>query len=301
MTVTMDQTAAEHLFVTAQDGLKLHAVRYGPAASSALPVVCLPGLSRTTADFDELAVALATDRSQPRPVFAFDYRGRGRSEYDRNPANYSLPVELADVIAVLTALGIGPAVFVGTSRGGLILMLLATARPGAIAGAVLNDIGPVIDGKGLMRIKGYVGKMPTPRNYAEGAEILRRLFDAQFPKTDAAGWLAAAQRNWEERGGRLVPTYDVKLARALKDLDPEQAVPTLWQEFDALAHVPVMVMRGANSDILSAETVAAMQARRADLDVLIVPDQGHPPYLAEPDVIGSIAKFITRCEAGRHR
>ncbi len=296
-----DGDHAESIFVTAPDGLKLHVVRYGPSVSPALPVVCLPGLTRTAADFEMLAVALATDRVQPRRVLALDYRGRGRSEYDRDPANYNLAVELADVIAVLTALGTGPAVFVGTSRGGLLAMLLASARPTAIAGVVLNDIGPVIDGKGLMRIKSYVGRMPQPKSFAEGAEILRRLFDAKFPKIDAAGWLAAAQRAWNERDGRLVPTYDPKLASTLKGIEPEQPAPALWKEFDALAGVPVMVIRGANSDILAAETVAAMRARRADLETRVVPDQGHAPLLAEADVIGDIAKFAARCdEARRH-
>ena len=295
----LDGGAARSLFVTAPDGLKLHVACYGGPISDVLPVVCLPGLTRTVADFEELAVALATDRAQPRQVFALDYRGRGRSDYDRDAANYSLPVELGDVIAVLTALGIGPAVFVGTSRGGLIAMGLAVARPTALAGVVLNDIGPVIEGKGLMWIKGYVGRMPVPRNFAEGAEILRRLFDAQFPKLDAAGWLKAAQRTWQERNGRLDPIYDVRLANTLKEIGPEQPPPALWKEFDALAGVPVMAVRGANSDILSAETVATMRARHADLEVRIVPDQGHAPLLGEADVIGDIAKFVARCEAAR--
>ena len=297
----LDSAQARSTFVTAPDGLKLHVVSYGPLAAAGLPVVCLPGLTRTVADFEELAVALATDRAQPRRVFALDYRGRGRSDYDRDVANYSVQVELADLIAVLTALGIGPAVFVGTSRGGIIAMGLAVARPTALAGVVLNDIGPAIDGKGLMRIKGYVGRMPTPKNFAEGAEVLRRLFDAQFPKIDAAGWLAGAKRSWEDRGGRLAPTYDARLATTLKDIDPERPLPPLWKEFDALSGVPVMVVRGANSDILSAATVDAMRARRADLAVRIVPDQGHAPLLSESDVIEDIAKFIADCDTRRPR
>src|SRR5262245_6156690 len=117
----------ESLFISAPDGLKLHVARYGSPTSEALPVVCLPGLTRTVEDFDEIATALAADRAQPRRVFALDYRGRGRSDYDRDPANYSLPVELSDLLAVLTAFDIGPAVFIGTSRGGLLALLLAAA------------------------------------------------------------------------------------------------------------------------------------------------------------------------------
>src|SRR5262245_42096192 len=133
------------IFVSAPDGLKLHVRSYGPRLASTLPVVCLPGLARTTADFHPLATALATDPTEPRRVLALDYRGRGLSEYDRHPENYALPVELADLLAVLTALDIATAVFVGTSRGGLLAMMLAAAKPTAIAGVVLNDIGPVIE------------------------------------------------------------------------------------------------------------------------------------------------------------
>src|SRR5450830_1229733 len=213
-------------FISASDGLRLHARCHGRRSERTMPVVCLPGLARTAADFDALAGALANHRSAPRRVVALDYRGRGDSEYDRNPANYSFQIELADVLAVVTALDCLPAIFVGTSRGGILAMLLAALRPTAIAGAVFNDIGPVIEPKGLMRIKGYVGKLPQPRDFAEGAEILRRLFDSQFPEETADSWLAAAQRTWERRDGRLVPTYDTRLAKTLEAVDPEHPVPS---------------------------------------------------------------------------
>ena len=157
MTVSDEMTTPDGFtstFLSAPDGLRLHARVYGERAEDRLPVVCLPGLARTATDFHALASALASDGTRPRRVIALDYRGRGQSEYDRNPANYAFHVELADVLAAITALDAVPAVFVGTSRGGILSMLLATARPTAMAGTVLNDIGPVIEPKGLMRIKG---------------------------------------------------------------------------------------------------------------------------------------------------
>jgi pimeloyl-ACP methyl ester carboxylesterase len=288
------------VFVTAPDGLKLHVRCHGRRGPRTLPVVCLPGLARTTADFDELAATLA-GRSGDRRVIAVDYRGRGRSEYDSNPDNYSLAVELADLLAVLTALDIGRAAFVGTSRGGILAMLLATVRPAAIAGVVLNDIGPVIEAKGLVRIKSYVGKLPPPRNFEEGAEILRRLFDAQFPNLDHDAWLGAARRTWRESEGRLTPTYDFRLAKTLEGIDLEKPLPSLWKEFDALQSVPLLVIRGANSDVLSPETVAAMRERRSAMQAIVVPDQGHAPLLVEPNVLRQIADFVADCETSpRH-
>jgi pimeloyl-ACP methyl ester carboxylesterase len=296
---TGSAAAGTSLFVTAQDGLKLHVRCYGARTAPDAPVVCLPGLARTEADFHELATALARDPASPRRVVALDYRGRGRSGFDRNPRNYSFPVELNDVVAVLTALDVGPAIFVGTSRGGILTMMLAALRPGAIAAAVLNDIGPVVEPKGLLRIKGYVGKLPQPKTLAEGADILRRLFEAQFPKVTAEQWLVAAGRTWQERKGRLQPTYDVRLAKILQGVDLERSLPALWDQFDALERVPLMVIRGAHSDILTPETVAAMRSRHAGMEVMEVADQGHAPLLAEPDTIGRIADFIARAARSR--
>jgi len=284
-------------FITAPDGLKLHVRDYGDRRSRRLPIVCLPGLSRTAEDFDVLATAIAAKAAEPRRVLALDYRGRGLSDYDRNPGHYAIHVELADTIAVLVACGAAPAIIVGTSRGGLLAMVLATKQPGAVAGAVLNDIGPVIEARGLTHIKGYVGKLPEPRNFEEGADILRGISGSQFPNLGAADWLAAAKRTWREQNGRLITTYDPALARNLAAMHPDQPLPAMWPQFEALARVPVMVIHGAHSDILSSKTVAAMKTRHPALDVLVIPDQGHAPLLAEPDTIARIAQFAMKCDA----
>jgi pimeloyl-ACP methyl ester carboxylesterase len=229
-------------------------------------------------------------------VVALDYRGRGRSEHDRNPTNYNLGVELSDLLAVLTALGVARAIFIGTSRGGLLTMLLAGVRPNMIAGVVLNDIGPVIETRGLARIKGYVGKFSRPKDFNDAAEMLRGRFGDQFPKLTAGNWLAYAHRTFVMQEGDLVPTYDVNLANSLEGLDLSKPQPPLWLQFDALPCVPILVIRGANSDILSAQTVGAMRARRPDLQTLEIHDQGHAPLLDTADVIASIADFAGRCD-----
>jgi pimeloyl-ACP methyl ester carboxylesterase len=282
------------LFVAARDGLRLHVREYSNRIARGLAVVCLPGLTRTTTDFNALGPALAESGHAAR-VIAIDSRGRGQSEWDSNPANYNLAVELDDVMSVLTALGIARAVFVGSSRGGILTMLLAAAQPTAIAGAVLHDVGPVIEPEGVARIKSYVGKLPQPKTTTEGAGVLRDLFGAQFPTLTAEHWVAAAQRTWRIDNGELVLTYDVKLAQTLADFDVEHPLPPLWKEFDALAPVPVLVIRGAFSDILSEASVNAMRARHPGLDYTEIPAQGHVPLLEGEELLRGIAGFVAKC------
>jgi pimeloyl-ACP methyl ester carboxylesterase len=282
------------VFVSAPDGLRLHVREYGPRLAAARPVVCLPGLTRTVADFDVLAPALAA--AGPRRVIALDSRGRGQSEYDRNPENYSLLVELGDLVAVLTALSVGPAVFIGSSRGGLLTMQLGVAHPTHVAGVVLHDIGPVIEPKGLARIRSYVGKLPQPRNFAEGADILRQVFHAQFPNLTAEQWLATAQRAWRMQDGALKPTYDVRIARTLAAIEIEQPLPPLWNEFGALSRVPMLTIRGENSDILSAATLAEMAVRHPGMETIEVPGQGHVPLLEGDEIVSRLVRFVTACD-----
>lgn len=282
-------------FVSAPDGLRLHVREYGSRSAQKLAAVCLPGLTRTVADFDALAPALA--KAGPRRVLAVDLRGRGQSEYDRNPENYNLLVELGDVVAILIALAVGPAVFIGSSRGGLLSMQLAVAHPTAMAGVVLHDIGPVIEPKGLARLRSYVGKLPQPRNFAEGAEILRSVFHGQFPNLVPEQWLAGAERTWRQgHEGGLTLTYDVNLSRTLSAIDIETPLPPLWNEFDALGRLPMLVIHGERSDILSAATVAAMAARHNGMEVIEVPDQGHVPLLDSGDIIQRVTDFVARCD-----
>ena len=290
-----DYDPGKSLFISAQDGLRLHVREYGDRTAPGLPVVCLPGLARTAADFDELAPALAAGQPS-RHVIAIDSRGRGHSDHDADHTNYNCMTELGDIVSVLFELGVGPAVFVGSSRGGILTMLLGAAHPVSIAAVVLHDVGPVHEYRGMMRIKSYLGKLPHPHTYEEGAEVLRQLMGEQFPNLTYEQWLGAAQRTWHLKAGGLKPAYDLGIARALAGVDIDRPMPPLWHEFDALAGVPMLVIRGANSDLLSAETVAAMRARRADMDIIEVADQGHAPLL-EGHLVRQVVRFVERCEA----
>lgn len=283
-------------FVSARDGLKLHLRDYGPLEATALPIICLPGFARTAADFHELALAFAQDDAKPRRVLALDYRGRGLSDYDRDWKNYDIRIELDDLMQVLVAMGIEQAVFVGTSRGGLLTMALAAARPAVIRGAVLNDVGPVIDARGLLRIRGYVGKLPMPRSFSEGAEILKRLSDQHFPVLSEAEWEVMARRTWTDRDGALRPDYDPQLMKVLEELDLETPLPVLWTYFDGLKAVPLLAIRGANSDLLAEKTLQDMAERHSDCEIYTAPGQGHAPLLGSKEMIRRIGKLIARAE-----
>jgi len=287
--------AYRDFFVSATDGLRLYARDYGPDTGGALPVVCLPGLARNSEDFHDLALALSHDPSRPRRVLALDYRGRGRSEWDRDWRKYDIRVELDDTLQVLTAAGIEKAVFVGTSRGGLITMALSAARPTVLAGAVLNDVGPVIEPKGLIRIRGYVGKLPTPRDMREAGQILKQISDAQFPRFTDEQWEKQARGTWRVSEGRLVLAYDPSLMKTLEALDLEMKLPDLWPLFEGLASVPVLAIRGSHSDLLARETLQDMKERHPRLTAITVPDQGHAPAL-EGELIGVIHQLIREAE-----
>lgn len=283
------------LFVTSTDGLKLYARDYGPRVMHALPVVCLPGLARTSADFHDLALTLSRDSERPRRVLALDYRGRGRS--DRDPAwrNYDVRIEMGDVLAVLVAAGVEEAALVGTSRGGLIAMALSAARPALLRAVVLNDVGPVIEGKGLVRIRSYIGKLPKPRDFAEAVEIQKGLLSAQFPKLSSEEWEGMARTTWTETKDGLVPAYDPKLMAMLESIDLEAPLPALWGLFEGLKTVPVLALRGANSDILSSDTLEAMKAAHPALEAVTVPDQGHAPLLSG-ELVDEIRAFLNRID-----
>ncbi|CEG07764.1 acyl-CoA esterase [Afipia felis] len=259
--------AFHDISATSTDGLRLHARAIGPADASALPVLGLPGLTRTAEDFDIVALALAGDPQTPRRVVAIDYRGRGGSDFDPNPANYTVPIEAADVLTLAAAAGISRAIWLGTSRGGLISMVIAATRPEFVAGLILNDIGPELDIKGLMKIKGYLAPPATSQTWSEAARGLQQLFDSVFPALTDDDWMAWAQRAFrQDANGKLIRTYDPAIARTFDTISLETPPAPLWELFDQMAQVPLLSIRGELSDLLSRECVAEMKRRRPGLE-----------------------------------
>lgn len=282
------------VYISAKDGLKLHVREYGPTVSDRPAVVCLPGMARTAADFHDLAELLANDIQQPHRVICVDYRGRGLSDWDPDWTNYNPFVEIDDLQQVLSALGIDRAIFVGTSRGGLLVLGLVGVAPELIHAVVFNDVGPVVEPQGLVRIRGYLGKLPIPDSYDEAIAILKSYQDAQFPSLDAHDWESMAHGTWYESEGKLKLAYDPALRNTLEGVDLEKAAPPLWPMFEAMKDLPVLVLRGERSDILRQETLDEMKARHETLEVVIVPDQGHTPVMTHSEVSGPIASFINR-------
>ncbi len=294
--MTQTQTSPfKSRFYSAPDGLKLHMRDYGPREADSLPVVCLPGLARTAADFDALACALVSGAAgAPRRVVAIDYRGRGLSARDPDWKHYDLGVESADIQSMLAAGGIEEAVFVGTSRGGIHCMLLAASRPTLMRAVVMNDIGPVLEARGLARIRGYIGKLPSPKSWPDAVDLFKQVMGAQFTALSEADWLAYAQLTLEEKDGRLLSRYDPMLMKVLEPLDLEAPLPDLWPQFEGLRQIPLLVIRGETSDLLSPQTLEQMISRHGKAESLIVPGQGHAPLLIDAPSIAHVCDFIAR-------
>lgn len=271
-----------------RDGLNLAGRDYRPDDAAPLPVVCLPGLTRTVRDFHTLASLL---KSQGRRVLSFDYRGRGNSDRDPSGESYTPPVEAQDVLDGMAARGVARATIVGTSRGGILAMTIGALKPEVIAGVVLNDIGSRIETAGLVRIRSYVGKGQPPADWDDAVRILRARFGSAFPAYSDEDWIEQAHQTFADQGGRPVIDYDPLLARGLEVVTPETPPVDLSAVFATLAPVPVMVIRGSETDLLTPETVAAMSAAHPGLVAVEAPGEGHPPMLRGA-LASRIAAFI---------
>ncbi len=285
-------------FFTAADGLRLHARVWTPRREDdRLPAVCLSGLTRNTDDFARLATALAAGAA-PRRVVALDYRGRGLSDHDPEWHHYDLPTERADLLIVLASLGIARAHFIGTSRGGLHTMALAAEHRDLVAAVVLNDIGPVLEPAGLARIKNYIGRIALPGSLAEAVRLMKSGdVAAGFDGLDEDEWqyFAATTFGFDETDLRL--RYDPQLARTMDAFDLSKPLPDSWALFDALRPAPILTLRGANSDLLSSETLDAMTRRWPVNRAFVVPGQAHAPLLADDATITAITGFLAEADA----
>ena len=277
---------------TSADGLTLFARDYaGSSGEARLPIICLHGLTRTSKDFEEAAPLLARSG---RRVIVPDIRGRGRSDRDPNPRKYQPRTSARDVLALMHALGIARAIFLGTSMGGVITMTIAALRPKTVAGAILNDVGPEIAPEGATRILSYAGKLQAISDWDEAVDYVRMTSAVAFPNYVEEDWRRFAKRTF--RAGEHGPEFDYDPAIGLGLRVPSKWTTRLaWLLFGRLVkRRPTLLVRGALSDIVSGDLADRMKRRAPSLEVVEVPNVGHAPMLSEPEAVEAITRFLAK-------
>jgi pimeloyl-ACP methyl ester carboxylesterase len=274
------------------DGLRLHFRDY-PGDPSRPPILCIPGLTRNARDFEGVAERL----SGRWRVICAELRGRGSSECAKDPMSYVPPRYADDIEALLAEHGLTRVILFGTSLGGIVTMLLAQRGASRIVGAVINDIGPVLEARGLDKIRGYVGRSQNWPTWLHAARALAEAQGDRYPDWKIEDWLAYAKRLCKlTPNGRVVFDYDMRIADPFK-VPGGEAGFDMWDAWRALAGVPALLLRGELSDLLSAETEAQMKEENPALETVIVPRVGHAPTLDEPVAVEAIEAFLARLEA----
>ena len=269
----------------APDGTRLHFTDEG----SGPPVLALSGLTRNGSDFDYAAPHLGHVR-----LIRMDYRGRGRSDWS-GAETYTIPIEAGDALALLDHLALPRAAILGTSRGGLIAMVLAATAKDRLSGVCLVDIGPELAPEGLEVIKSYIGRNPVQKTHAEATAMRAKLM-AGFENVPESRWAEEVRKHYVETPDGLVINYDPALRDAVLSVGAEPA-PDLWPLFDAMGGLPLALIRGANSNLLSEVTAAEMARRRPDMILADVPDRGHVPFLDEPEAVAALAEWTAKLDA----
>ena len=294
MDLAKQQTQAwEDRYWTSRDGLRLHYRDY-PGPGDRPPLLLLHGLTRNCRDFENVAARHAGEWR----VLGVDFRGRGLSDPDPNSANYQPGTYAMDVIQLLDELGIEQAVFLGTSLGGLVTMVVASVQPERIAGVMLNDIGPELDLAGIDRIKTYVGKPVVFRDWHDAAGQLRARSGDVHPSYGEAEWLRFARRVARQTEKGVEFDYDMRIAEPF-EAGETGAVADGWPYYRALAGRPVLILRGEKSDLLSDSVLARMASEIPDVEVVTVPGVGHAPDLDEPEAVAAIDRLLGRVLARR--
>ena len=279
----------ENRYWVSEDGLKLHYRDY-PGRADRPAILCLPGLTRNARDFEDLAARLSPEWR----VIAVSFRGRGKSEYARDPMSYVPATYVRDIEALLAELALPSVIAFGTSLGGIVTMLLAAAEPGRFAGVLLNDVGPEIEPAGLGRIRAYVGKSNTWPTWMHAARAVAEANDDVYPGYAIEDWLAMAKRLYRlNSSGRIVLDYDMKIAEPFR-VPGNEAGPDMWQALEHLKNVPVLIVRGARSDVLGAATADRMVMALDQAELVTIPGVGHTPTLDEPDAVAAVDRLLTR-------
>ncbi|PCI34489.1 MAG: alpha/beta hydrolase [Alphaproteobacteria bacterium] len=284
-----EDTVFQEKYYTSHNGLKLYYRDYCNGGSDKTPLLCLHGLTRNAKDFDRFARHFASDRR----VISLDMRGRGKSAYDPNYKNYQIPVYGQDVLSCLAQEGLDQVIAVGTSMGGLISMAIGAAKPCIFKAIILNDIGPEINPEGLKRIAGFVGNGITLPNWNVAIMGIKALCSPLFPDYQADDWELFTRNTFRELDdGTIIADYDQAIGTAMKEATATVVPVDLWNLFKDIGQIPVMTLRGENSDILSHETLERMAQEHPQFTPLTVPDRAHTPDLNEDISLREIRQFI---------
>jgi pimeloyl-ACP methyl ester carboxylesterase len=276
--------------VSAQDGLRLYVRDYRPTKVSGRTVFCLSGLTRNSADFDELAPIL---RDKGHRVVTLDYRGRGQSDYDANWSNYVPETYVSDIFQVSAALGLHDCIMIGTSLGGLLSMAMCVVSPGLVHSVLLNDVGPDLDEKGIEKIVAYTSDGTSVASLDEAVEKLKSYYKGELGFVDK-DWRHVAKKTYKMESGRYVPNWDVKIAQAISVSPKAQETKDLWPYFMALGERPVLVLRGKESSVFRHETYEKMCGLLPNISGLELENVGHAPTLGEDKALAAISDFITQ-------
>jgi pimeloyl-ACP methyl ester carboxylesterase len=292
----VDQAVSEkfqHRYLTSDDGLRLHYLDYDAHASDRAPVIFLTGLTRNARDYEDIAPRLAHNRR----VICPDPRGRGLSDYDPNPVNYHPTTHVRDTLKLLDEAGIEKVICIGTSMGGIMSMMMAASTPERIAGIVLNDVGPDVNAEGVARIQSYVGLLEPCADWAAAVDQFKDFNKGEFANLSEEEWERFTRRLYREfEDGKIAFDYDPGIGQNLRQ--GTAVPPDLWPLYDAASQFPMMVLRGAITDILRIDTVETMKERNPDLTVITVPDRGHTPTMDEPIVVEALESFLAKVDAG---
>ncbi|SFO81053.1 Pimeloyl-ACP methyl ester carboxylesterase [Cohaesibacter marisflavi] len=293
------QPTVKHFEITARDGLVLRGEAFGDSANKATPLLCLPGLTRTSRDFHPLAERLATDPDHPRFVLTLNSRGRGSSDYDKNPENYNVITEARDAIDAITAAGLHEVIILGTSRGGLLMLAIAAIQPNLIAGAIFNDIGPILDATGIARIKTYLTRSEPVKTWEDAVAYVKTANHKHFFGLAEEDWERMARMTFRDEGGVPKSDFDPYIAKALESIDLSETKIDLWPQFMALSHCPTLVLRGETSDILAATTAKEMVNRHPDCQLFEAKGHGHAPLLFVDSINDRIDAFLQEVDSKR--
>lgn len=293
---TSHQQSWEDLYFKSYGGLTLYGRRY-PGDETKRPLLCLPNITENGRTYEPLAQSLVQHELSSRPIYTLDFRGRGHSEHDPDWNNYTPLVEMLDIVNFMTRMQLHKPIILASGWSGVIIMTLAALYPTMVGPLILNDTAPKLETNGLIRIQAFIGRLPTPTSWRQATELVKDLNKNHFTDLRDEDWQRIAHQQYNEEDGHPTLAYDPNLQKTLIMVDVTEGPPMMWDQFNALKHVPVLAIRGENSDVVSKETFEEMANQHPNLQKFIVANEGHTPRLDDDLSVERIRLFLDQCDA----